>query len=106
MGIEGGKYILMAKCPGLAKRKTLAQPAQLLTSCVSLATLTNFSKLQITHVQRGYKNIFTCGSSRKHLAQYLVQSKFIKVNCFHNYNEYTLLETHCSNKDMDQSDHS
>lgn len=40
------------------EREILAQPTQLLTSCASLAKLTNFSKLQITHMQKGYKNIF------------------------------------------------
>ena len=55
MGTEEGKYIFMAK---FGKREILAQPTQLLTSCASLAKLTNFSKLQITHMQKGYKNIF------------------------------------------------
>ena len=41
--------------PGLGMRQTLAQPAQLLTSCVCLAKLTNFFK---PHVQKGYKNTF------------------------------------------------
>ena len=58
MGTEGGKYIFKTRYPGLGMRKTLAQPAQLLTSCVCLAKLTNFFKPQITHVQKRYKNTF------------------------------------------------
>lgn len=58
MGTEGRKYIFIAKCPGLEIRETLAQPAQLLTSCASLAKLTDFSKPLITHVQKEYKNAF------------------------------------------------
>lgn len=55
MGTEEGKYIFMAK---FGMKEALAQPTQLLTSCVSLAKLTNFFKPQVTHIQKGYKNIF------------------------------------------------
>lgn len=41
--------------PGLGMRQILAQPAQLLTSCVCLGKLTNFFK---PHVQKGYKITF------------------------------------------------
>lgn len=48
----GGDRGKEAKCLGLGTRETLAQPAHLLTSCVSLIKLINFSKPQITHVQK------------------------------------------------------